>query len=94
MHFNQLGVGSATVAAGFPCGERPKFPMGKKSHWDNKVYKIQKKNVYIYKGTKASKYSKCIVFFFNTVEMRDYIVAFDGRLTSIYDFDRFSVTEE
>ena len=25
---NQLGMGSATVAAGFPWGNRPEFPMG------------------------------------------------------------------
>ena len=31
--YNLLGLGSATrVAAGFPRGNRPAFPMGKKSH--------------------------------------------------------------
>ena len=35
--YNELRLGSMTVAAGLPWGKRPRFPMGKKSHWDNKV---------------------------------------------------------
>ena len=41
--YNQLGLGSVTVAAGFPWGKRPEFPMGNIFHWDSKVYIKKKK---------------------------------------------------
>ena len=41
INWDQLG--SAAVAACFPWGKQHEFPMGKKSHWDNKVEKTKTK---------------------------------------------------
>ena len=41
INWDQLG--SVAVAACFPWGKQHKFPMGKKSHWDNKVEKNKNK---------------------------------------------------